>query len=56
MADRKQKETDRKNPGQDTDSKDTSPLDYFSPARPHLLKLPSPPNIMPSAGDKVFNT
>jgi hypothetical protein len=34
----------------------THPVTYFLQPRPHLLKFPEPPKIVPPAGDLRFNT
>jgi hypothetical protein len=33
----------------------TGPCDLFLPVRPHILKFPEPPKIVPLAGNEAFN-
>jgi hypothetical protein len=52
MAGRKQRE--RRGLGTSITSKAKPLSDPLPPARPHLLKLPTPPKIAPPTGDLVF--
>lgn len=50
---RKQRGTDRKGPWT---AWEPTHCDLFLPSRPPHLKFPAPPQIVPPAGDRIFNT